>query len=78
MHNQTRVRLEPFGALYAVVTTQTGQVLGGLCVFELGEMFWREQVGLDLVDVPRLPPRLRNGAFVSHTHGGDFVTARML
>jgi hypothetical protein len=44
--------VEPLGALDAVMLAQTGQVLGRVAVLVLGEVLGREQVGLDLVDVP--------------------------
>jgi hypothetical protein len=35
MHNQSRIRIEPFGAFYAVVSTKTRKVLNGLGLLEL-------------------------------------------
>lgn len=43
--------VEPLCALNTVVLPQTRQVLGRVAVLVLGEVLWREEVGLDLVDV---------------------------
>ncbi len=51
VHQQTRVRLEPLGALGAVVAAQAGQVLGGLGLLEQLQVAGGLEVGLDLVDV---------------------------
>ena len=53
--NQCRLGVEPSGAFNTIVSTETGQILGGLGVFELGKMSRREQVCLDLVDIPEGP-----------------------
>ncbi len=49
--NQARLRLEPLGALNAVVAAQPRQVLGGLGLLEQLQVPGRQEVGLDLVDV---------------------------
>jgi hypothetical protein len=43
--------IEPLCALDAVVLAQTGQVLGCVAILVLCEVLWREEVGLDLVDI---------------------------
>ena len=52
MGDQGRLGLVPLGALDAVVLAQGGQVLDELGVLVLLEVLGRQQVGLDLVDVP--------------------------
>ena len=49
--NQAGLSVVPFGAFHAVVTSEPGEVLSGLGVLVLGEVFRGEKVGLDLVDV---------------------------
>ncbi len=51
VQHQTRVRLEPLGALGAVVAAKAGQVLGGLGLFVELQVAGGLEVGLDLVDV---------------------------
>lgn len=50
--DQGRLGLVPFGALDAVVLAQGGQILDELGVLVLLEVLGRQQVRLDLVDVP--------------------------
>jgi hypothetical protein len=45
-----RIR-EIFGALDTVEGTEAGEILRRLRVFVLSKVFWRFQVGLDLVEV---------------------------
>ena len=56
--SEVRLRLEPFGAFDTVELTQTGQVLGSLCVFVLVEVFFLVDVGVDLIEVASVTPRL--------------------
>lgn len=51
MAQQRCLHVEPLGALGAVVSAEAGQVLDSFGVFELLEMFGREEVGFDLVEV---------------------------
>ena len=51
VNGQARVRLEPPGALGAVVAAQPGQVLGGLGLLVQLQVSGGLEVGLDLVDV---------------------------
>lgn len=51
--SQTRVGVEPFGALDAVMAAETGKILAGLGFFELSKVSGRTEVGLDLIDVPK-------------------------
>jgi hypothetical protein len=50
--DQCRFGLVPLGALDAVVLAQSGQILDELGVLVLFEVLGRQQIGLDLVDVP--------------------------
>lgn len=50
--DQGRLGLIPLGALDAVVLAQGGQIFDELGVLVLLEVLGRQQVGLDLVDVP--------------------------
>lgn len=50
--DQGPLGLVPLGALDAVVLAQGGQVLNELGVLELLEVLGRQQVGLDLIDIP--------------------------
>lgn len=50
--DQGELGLVPLCALDAVVLAQGGQILDELGVLVLLEVLWRQQVGLDLVDVP--------------------------
>lgn len=58
VHDERRLGVEPLGTLGAVVPAEAGQVLGGLGVLVLLEVFGGYEVGLDLVDVPPVPARL--------------------
>lgn len=53
--------LKPFCALFAVELPECRQVLGVLGVFELREVSFVAQVGVDLVDVTRVAARLLLG-----------------
>lgn len=43
--------IEPLGALDAVVLAETGQILSCVAVLVLCKVLWREEIGLDLVDI---------------------------
>lgn len=73
MRNQCSVRVEPFGALGAVVSAESRKVLSGLGLHELLEVLGREEVGLDLVDVSGLAPGLGDGSLVGDAHGCGFI-----
>lgn len=60
--------VEPFCALDAVVAAQVGKVLFGFGVLVLGEVFRRQKIGLDLIDVPGFSPRLDKSALIADTH----------
>jgi hypothetical protein len=49
--HQTRFGFKPFGTFDAIMSPEAGQVLGSLGLFVLLEVFWRQQIGLDLVHV---------------------------
>lgn len=51
VHNEVCLGVEPLGTLGAVVPAKTGQVLGGLGVLVLLEVFWGQKISLDLVDI---------------------------
>lgn len=68
MQHQAGFALKPFGTLNAVPFTKAGQVLGSLGVLVLRQVFWRQQVGFDLVEVTRVAPSLGERALVCDTH----------
>jgi hypothetical protein len=51
MRDDAGLRLEPFGALDAVIAAEIGKILYRFGVFELGKVLRREQIGLYLIDV---------------------------
>lgn len=57
MHDERRLGIEPLGALGAVVLAQTGQVFRCLGVLVLLEVLGRQEIGLNLVDVPVVDQR---------------------
>lgn len=68
VHHKARFCLVPLGAFGAVPFSETRKVLGGLGVLVLCEVFRRQQVGLDLVQVPDMVSSLRPRALVSDPH----------
>lgn len=50
--------LKPFRTFFAVPLAQARQILGGLCVLELGEVLWVVQISVDLVEVAGMSARL--------------------
>ncbi len=52
--DQVDLGVEPFGALDAVMQAPSRQVLSGMTILVLLEVLWREEVGLYLVDIPRV------------------------
>ena len=52
VNNETRLRLKPFGAFYAVVSSQAGKILSCLGILVFLQMSWRQNIRLDLVDIP--------------------------
>lgn len=52
MRNQGSFRIEPLCTLYTVVSTKPGKVFGCLCLLVLREVPWRDEIGLDLIEVP--------------------------
>ena len=66
--------LKPLCAFFAVPVAEAWQILGGLCVLELGEMLFVAQVGVDLVEIARVAARLLLGLFSPYgRHGGGGV-----
>jgi len=51
MRLKIALRLEPFGAFYAVVFSQSGQVLGSLCALVLIEVLFFVKIGMNLVEI---------------------------
>lgn len=67
--------LKPFCALFAIPVAEAWQVLGSLCVLEMGEVLLVAQVGVDLVEIARVAARLLLRLFSSygwHGGGGSF------
>lgn len=52
VHDERRLSVKPLGALGAVVLAQAGQIFESLGVLVLLEVLGREEIGLDLIDVP--------------------------
>lgn len=75
---QAVFRLEPLGALDAVVLSEAGQVLGVLELLELLQVLGGLEVGLDLVEVARLAPRLGDCALRKDTHCGCLFGSGLL
>jgi len=44
--------LEPLGAFYTVKPAEPREVLSGFCLFPQLQVFWREQISFDLVNIP--------------------------
>lgn len=77
MGDEGRLGLVPLCALDAVVLAQGGQVLDELGVLVLLEVLGRQQVGLDLVDVPGFGS-VSEGSFVVRDYSLTFCTAESL
>lgn len=60
--------VEPLRAFDAIVLAEGGQILSRLGLFVLTEMLGRQEVCLDLVEIPGLPSRFGNRPMSSDTH----------
>lgn len=57
MHDEGCLGVKPFGALSTIMPSKTRQIFWRLAVLVLLEMFWRQQIGLDLINVPAVGQR---------------------